>query len=458
RLLKNKMVVHVSDCGLHATCKCGKVIKFKRSYDESYFESHINNNGCNFPNGDISILNFFPTIPKENNQPVMKRFGLNNSVHKAYISHVITHTTHGGVELLDEELIRQSKWKIEGLAIRSVLCEQYTTCSSHLYDHCKELQNDQIFKDDKGLQNLKYSDQFSDFLVILASLSPRAYNIFRQNFAGRAIQNISPDLCFENVVQVKRLVDTLNYTSLIIAISNNTKLKERLGFSSLYSCIVGSTLSIEKTKSYNAIASQVRVYLLQIKDDFADEDADIGVINKKLNLSILINQRRKHEAYTNQRMERKIAEFSSSGLNNRFNTSLVSFLLLDEHAHPGLADISTVKCIRLFKKDLELVLALYYKNTNYYSFIESHSNVDELFYISAKVFFQLHYGLFSSVSDGGYLIFTHMLPSSVIYYFEKGNFVSFDEKLGLLTVNNSTLELFNYFNTSEMKRKLQEIL
>ncbi|CAG8785689.1 15901_t:CDS:2 [Cetraspora pellucida] len=136
----------------------------------------------------------------------------------------------------------------------------------------------------KRFQNLKYSDQFSDFLVILASLSPRAYNIFRQNFAGRTIQNIrlhytyslftlhDPELCYENVVHVKRLVNTIKYTGPIIAMSDNTKLKERLGFSFLYGCIVGSTLSTESTrvssyediyqiidtiKSHNAIASQI---------------------------------------------------------------------------------------------------------------------------------------------------------------------------------------------------------
>ncbi|CAG8847137.1 24090_t:CDS:2, partial [Gigaspora margarita] len=95
----------------------------------------------------------------------------------------------------------------------------------------------------KGLQNLNYSYQFSDFLVILASLSPRAYNIFQQNLAR-----------------------------------HNTKIKERLGFFSLFGCIVGSILSTESTrvstyedihqvvdmiKSRNAIASQVWIYLLQ---------------------------------------------------------------------------------------------------------------------------------------------------------------------------------------------------
>ncbi|CAG8743207.1 13243_t:CDS:2, partial [Cetraspora pellucida] len=90
----------------------------------------------------------------------------------------------------------------------------------------------------KGLQNLKYSDQFSDFLVILASLSLRMYNIFRQNLAEP---------------RVKRLVDMIEYTGPIIAMSDNIKIKEGLGFSSLFDII----------KSCNAIASQVRVYLLQ---------------------------------------------------------------------------------------------------------------------------------------------------------------------------------------------------
>ncbi|CAG8813899.1 13705_t:CDS:2, partial [Cetraspora pellucida] len=116
---------------------------------------------------------------------------------------------------------------------------------------------------EKGLQNLTYSEIFFDFISILASLSPRAYNLFRQNLAGRTIQNIrlqrscseyalhDISLCYKNVVQ--------------------------LGYSSLLGCIVGSTLPalqtrvqshnniytiIDKIKSKNAIASQVRILLV----------------------------------------------------------------------------------------------------------------------------------------------------------------------------------------------------
>jgi hypothetical protein len=39
----------------------------------------------------------------------------------------------------------------------------------------------------KGLQNIRYPEQFSNFLTILASSSPHTYAIFQKNFAGRTI-------------------------------------------------------------------------------------------------------------------------------------------------------------------------------------------------------------------------------------------------------------------------------
>jgi hypothetical protein len=41
-----------------------------------------------------------------------------------------------------------------------------------------------------GMQNLKYSEEFTNFLVILASFSNRALELFQQNLEGRTIQNI----------------------------------------------------------------------------------------------------------------------------------------------------------------------------------------------------------------------------------------------------------------------------
>ncbi|CAG8746297.1 16088_t:CDS:2, partial [Racocetra persica] len=79
---------------------------------------------------------------------------------------------------------------------------------------------------------------------------------------------------FAEIAQVKKLANTIKYISSIIAISNNIKIKERLRFSLLLDCVVGSTLSTELTKvftyediyqivdmikSHNAIASQILV-------------------------------------------------------------------------------------------------------------------------------------------------------------------------------------------------------
>ncbi|CAG8840102.1 37797_t:CDS:1 [Gigaspora margarita] len=101
-LLKHQIVGHISDYGLYTTCKYEKVVRLKQAYDETYIESHIKN-GCKLQEGVVSILNFFSTIPKEN-KPVIKWFscnGLDNAIHKAYISRVFTHTTHSGAPRRD---------------------------------------------------------------------------------------------------------------------------------------------------------------------------------------------------------------------------------------------------------------------------------------------------------------------------------------------------------------------
>ncbi|RHZ57120.1 hypothetical protein Glove_393g19 [Diversispora epigaea] len=143
----------------------------------------------------------------------------------------------------------------------------------------------------KGTQNLQYSEEFTSFLVILGTISPRALDLFRQNLVGRSIQSIrqlrmnsndmltNPDLCFENVARFKRFLDKINYKGPIAAMSDNTKLKPSLRYSSQLGCIIGSTLSQEETKinaysdipkviqlikDKNGIANYVRVYILQV--------------------------------------------------------------------------------------------------------------------------------------------------------------------------------------------------
>ncbi|CAB4419112.1 unnamed protein product [Rhizophagus irregularis] len=143
----------------------------------------------------------------------------------------------------------------------------------------------------KGLQNIRYPEQFSNFLTILASSSPQTYAIFQKNLAGRTIRNIrvqraqsdlaidDPSICFENMAKFRKFLNSINYDGPIAASSDNTKLEEKLRYSASLGAILGSTFPLQETliSSYseidtivkkiqtnNAIAKYVRVYILQV--------------------------------------------------------------------------------------------------------------------------------------------------------------------------------------------------
>ncbi|CAB4430931.1 unnamed protein product [Rhizophagus irregularis] len=108
---------------------------------------------------------------------------------------------------------------------------------------------------DKGLQNLKYLDELIDFFTVLGSISLKVLELFCQNLAGMTIHTIrcyrstsediinNPDLCYENnVTQFKRLLDALHYKGPVVTMTDCTKLKVGLQYSSNLGCIVRSTL------------------------------------------------------------------------------------------------------------------------------------------------------------------------------------------------------------------------
>ncbi|CAG8782353.1 21707_t:CDS:1, partial [Racocetra persica] len=53
----------------------------------------------------------------------------------------------------------------------------------------------------------------------------------------------NPDLCYENIARFKRLIDSIQYNSLIATMTDSTKLKLCLRYSSQLGCIVGLILS-----------------------------------------------------------------------------------------------------------------------------------------------------------------------------------------------------------------------
>ncbi|CAG8544112.1 9764_t:CDS:2 [Dentiscutata heterogama] len=120
RLLKNPMIVHISNCGLEITYS-----PIYKAYINQVF-THTTHGGA--PRREVVAQELFP-----------KKFLLDKAV-------IYKKLSKNDLQLLDKEIIQQSKWKIEGLVVRSVSCEQYTTNSSHLCNYCKEVQDDQVFK------------------------------------------------------------------------------------------------------------------------------------------------------------------------------------------------------------------------------------------------------------------------------------------------------------------------
>ncbi|CAB4417771.1 unnamed protein product [Rhizophagus irregularis] len=119
----------------------------------------------------------------------------------------------------------------------------------------------------KSKRNLKYSEEFTSFLVILGGFSTRALDLFCQNLEGRTIQSIrnsedhltNPDLYFENVARFKRLIDSIQYNGPVVVMTDNTKLKSRL-----YIHLLLDVLLDPKIKNEKAIAKDIHAYMLQI--------------------------------------------------------------------------------------------------------------------------------------------------------------------------------------------------
>ncbi|CAG8649425.1 16588_t:CDS:2, partial [Gigaspora rosea] len=96
----------------------------------------------------------------------------------------------------------------------------------------------------KGLQNIRYPEQFSNFLTILAT-----------NLALN-----DPSICFENMAKFKKFLNSINYDGPIAASTDNTKLEEKLRYSAGLDAILGSMLPLHETlvTSYNEIDTIIK--------------------------------------------------------------------------------------------------------------------------------------------------------------------------------------------------------
>ena len=112
----------------------------------------------------------------------------------------------------------------------------------------------------------------------------------------------------------------------------------------------------------------------------------------------------------------------------------------------GIAYIKNTICIIQ-------ILALYFKNSNYHSYIKSHTHIDELSYIATQIFLPLHFNLFSCFDNRqGFTIAAHIPSSYLIYYLGNGNFIELDEKVGLLTIKKTHWNNFIILIKKKLKK------
>ncbi|CAG8788506.1 42886_t:CDS:2, partial [Gigaspora margarita] len=314
RLSKHKYIA----CIIHpkkVVCICGKTIKLNRKWEEDYLNRHVQRSECKANEGQRTIYNWFQPVEQK------EHYGEEEYNEKIeYDSDVYDNMDNDDLIQIDEidkdlnqefqaisidklNYIQSNKKWLICVGLQSVEISKYikqtpvqfggchrieiVACELFSYLFAQKFKNSWIIFADKALKgafndapiftglcevisdaierkmknksnkNLKYSEEFTNFLVILGGISSRALDIFRQNLENRSIQILrrnnneyltNSELCYENVAKFKKLIDTINYNGPIAAMTDNTKLKLGLRYSSNLGCIIESVLSNEETK------------------------------------------------------------------------------------------------------------------------------------------------------------------------------------------------------------------
>ncbi|CDO76768.1 hypothetical protein BN946_scf185028.g19 [Trametes cinnabarina] len=144
-------------------------------------------------------------------------------------------------------------------------------------------------------KGIRYPHDYLNFMTIMRSYgqqSAQQYSILTSQIGGpspRSLQKVlkrspdvlsKPDLDYENVARVKRLMDLLKYNGPVAVAGDCTKVRQRLSYSNDHgSHVLGSTLSledcaiaevdditrlVERVKKEKQYASQVRAILVKI--------------------------------------------------------------------------------------------------------------------------------------------------------------------------------------------------
>ncbi|CAB4376112.1 unnamed protein product [Rhizophagus irregularis] len=248
-------------------------------------------------------------------------------------------------------------------------------------------------------------------------------------------------------------------------------------------------------------ADLVNIYKIITQDDETTFQTGIILLSGKLDIKILVSQRRKHEAYSSQRMERVqvTQRFQTDCSELNFNPNKVNNIIALNQNNGAKSGILRVKrwqsrnrleileripyapalpricVVNITPKDpaksggyafallgskiyLVQFLAMYRQLSNYHSYVDDDNVtcIDSLSYISVCVYEERVPNIFRCFSIAGskYILYSHISSNSIIYYL--GNCETCKENMGFIIVGKREMEIYNFFNS--VKNKLQLIL
>ena len=105
---------------------------------------------------------------------------------------------------------------------------------------------------------------------------------------------------------------------------------------------------------------------------------------------------------------------------------------------------------------LEKVIAMYEKCGQRHAWIEKPVGfLDNLSYISIKIYIQVSHHFFSCENSVGGNITIHITPYEVVYFLGTCSYINVNDNL--ISVNDETISIYNFFNMSSSREFLLKI-
>ena len=106
------------------------------------------------------------------------------------------------------------------------------------------------------------------------------------------------------------------------------------------------------------------------------------------------------------------------------------------------------------------IIAMYKKVSTLHSYVDSQvDKIDTLSYISTRIWFQLRNNIFTTFTDQGYQIFTHLTPKQIIYYVGYGRTdINIQLNTQLITLHSEIWDWYKFLTEENSIKTLTQCI